>query len=40
MAAADFFKWQLKGDTEAEAQFIGNPPGLEEDEWEIEHKNF
>jgi hypothetical protein len=40
VAAVNYFKWQLYGDQAAGRMFIGNPPGLAADGWDIEYKNF
>ena len=39
--ATAWFKWQLKGDKEAEKMFTGNPCGLSKDpNWKTEKKNI
>jgi hypothetical protein len=39
--ATAWYKWQLKGDTEAGKMFTGNPPGLSKDaNWKVDKKNL
>ena len=41
MASAAWFKWQLKGDTEAAKLFTGNPCGLSKMAgWTVDKKNI